>query len=114
MYSESKSCYSSPLKRTRIRPVSTKRAKLNREYTKLRQKYLTENPVCEKCAQSDATDIHHKAGRSGNWLVRVDYFAALCRSCHDFCHANPKSSREDGWIIDVYNLIHPSLDREDP
>lgn len=37
-----------PLKRkTPLRKRSSRKAKLDREYTKLRKKYLDENPICE-------------------------------------------------------------------
>lgn len=78
--------------------VSSKQASRNREYTKLRLAYLTENPLCEICG-SLATDIHHKKGR-GIFTCDVSTFMATCRSCHDFrIHGDPKTAREKGYLL---------------
>ena len=73
------------------------------------------HPQCERCKTKKATDLHHKAGRVGQWLCRYEYFAALCRQCHDFIHHNPKEGRKNGWIIDVHTIDRAgSSPSEDP
>ncbi len=83
--------------------VSAKRAKKDAEYSKLRQRYLTENPMCmikvAGCTYG-ATDVHHKyngANRDAFYLVQSTWLAA-CRNCHDWVHMNSKDARELGYL----------------
>ena len=83
--------------------VSAKRAKKDAEYSKLRQRYLTENPLCmikvAGCAHG-ATDVHHTyngANRDAFYLVQSTWLAA-CRNCHDWVHMNSKDARELGYL----------------
>lgn len=88
------------MKRTRLRPVSQKRQKQNALYRQVKADYMkSKGRCCEFCRRAPATDIHHKAGRTGNLLCAVEYFAAVCRPCHDWIHANPKEATERGYII---------------
>jgi len=87
----------------KIPQVSSKRKKKDAEYLKLRQRYLTENPLCMVkvggCTHN-ATDVHHKfsgSDRDTYYLVQSTWLA-VCRNCHDFLHLNPKLSREMGWL----------------
>ncbi len=101
-----------PLKRSGgLRGASPKRAKQYREYDKVKKAYLALHPQCERCKNKKATDIHHKAGRVGEWLCKYEFFAALCRECHDFVHVNGKESRMLGWIIDTVH-VPLNLDQE--
>lgn len=94
-----------PLKRSgRLRAASKKRQSEYNKYAKEKKAYMALHPQCERCKTKKATDIHHKAGRVGQWLCRYEYFAALCRQCHDFIHHNPKESRKNGWIIDGHKI----------
>jgi len=74
------------MKRTRLKPVSKKRAAQLREYSKLRKAFLNEHPICEACAKKRSAEIHHKKGRFGRWLLDTDYWAALCWNCHRKAH----------------------------
>ena len=83
--------------------VSSKRKKKDQEYLKLRERYLTENPLCMVkvggCTHN-ATDVHHKyagSNREAFYLVQSTWLA-VCRNCHDFVHLNPKIAREMGWL----------------
>ena len=83
--------------------VSPKRAKKDAEYSKLRQRYLTENPLCmvnvNGCANS-ATDIHHTfagSNRDAFYLVQSTWLGA-CRNCHDWIHAHPTEARTMNWL----------------
>jgi len=105
----------SPLKRRtplkskgRLRNASSKRQREYKKYTQVRNAYLALHPICERCKESKATDIHHKAGRVGKWLCLDEYFAALCRSCHGEIHENGVAARKQGWIIDTFHVLqHP-------
>jgi hypothetical protein len=83
--------------------VSAKRAKKDAEYSKLRQRYLTENSLCmikvSGCTNS-ATDVHHTfagANRDAFYLVQSTW-KAVCRNCHDWVHLNSKKARELGFL----------------
>lgn len=104
-----------PLKRGgRLRNASTKRQAEYSNYGKVKKAYMALHPQCERCKTKKATDIHHKAGRVGQWLCRYEYFAALCRECHDFCHQNANLARKHGWIIDTFHLPQYREDAEAP
>jgi hypothetical protein len=83
--------------------VSAKRAKKDAEYSKLRERYFTDNPLCMikvgGCTHN-ATDIHHTyagSNRDAFYLVQSTWKAA-CRNCHDWIHANPGDARLMGWL----------------
>lgn len=83
--------------------VSAKRAKKDAEYSKLRQRYLTENPLCMikvKGCTHFATDVHHTfngANRDAFYLVQST-FLSVCRSCHNWIHNNPEQARILGYL----------------
>jgi hypothetical protein len=83
--------------------VSSKRKKKDVEYLKLRERFLNENPVCQVSVtgcMNGASDVHHKyagSNRDAFYLIQSTWLA-VCRSCHNFVHLNPKLSREMGWL----------------
>lgn len=83
-----------------IDPVSHKRTLLNVMYMKARNRFLTINPNCAArllgCI-GVATEVHHKAGRTGDLLVSQDNFLPVCRNCHQFIELNPKIAKELGF-----------------
>lgn len=87
----------------KIPQVSSKRKKKDAEYSKLRQRYLTENPLCMikvKGCTHFATDVHHTfngANRDAFYLVQSTWMS-LCRNCHDWVHLHSKEAREMGWL----------------
>lgn len=83
-----------------IRPRSRKRANQEREYSKLRRKFLIENPVCqvEGCG-CEATDVHHRGGRIGKRLTDVSLFMAVCRSHHNYIELHPQEAKAKGFSI---------------
>jgi len=91
----------SPLRRSRVRPVSIAPKKVARRkaYLELRKRWLAEHPVCELCHNRLSDDVHHKAGRRGPLLTDTRYFASLCRTCHRAVHAEPKLARAGGWLV---------------
>lgn len=78
---------------------SPKRAVLDQLYSVSRQQFLSRNPFCsarlEGCT-THATDIHHKAGRSKNYLDVLTWLA-VCRSCHQWIELNPAKAKELGF-----------------
>jgi hypothetical protein len=85
--------------RTRIQPVSAKRAKDGPQYSKLRAEFLKAHPICQRrgCFSS-ATEIHHKA-RRGKFLLRTDTWMSACRLCHDYIEAHPAWATDQGYIL---------------
>ncbi len=87
----------------KIPQVSSKRKKKDAEYSKLRERFLTENPLCmvkvNGCGHG-ATDVHHKfsgSDRDTYYLVQSTWLA-VCRNCHNWVHLNPKESRALGYL----------------
>ena len=83
--------------------VSSKKKKKDQEYLKLRERYLTENPLCmvkvNGCSHG-ATDVHHTfagANRDAFYLVQSTW-KAVCRNCHDWIHTNPAEARTMNWL----------------
>jgi hypothetical protein len=90
-------------KPTIIPLVSSKRKKKDAEYSKLRERYLTENPLCmvkvNGCSHG-ATDVHHTfagANRDAFYLVQSTW-KAVCRNCHNYIHEHPEDARVMGWL----------------
>jgi cytochrome c553 len=83
--------------------VSAKRAKKDAEYSKLRERYLTENPLCMvnvNGCMHNATDIHHTfagSNRDAFYLVQSTWLG-VCRSCHDWIHNHPEEARIMNWL----------------
>ncbi len=83
-----------------IKPISDKRKEQMVEYHKVRLKYLNQNKNCEyEGCKNKATEIHHMRERHGDRLTDSEYFMAICRTCHQTIHANPKESRDKGYLI---------------
>lgn len=85
------------LRRTPLRRVSPKRARENREYAKVRARYMEEHPICEACHDRPSTELHHKRGRIGALLADVRFFMAVDTGCHRFITEHPARAREAGW-----------------
>lgn len=83
-------------------PKPTKKSKKRNknEYTKVKNEYLQDNPVCEACFEADATEVHHSKGRTGSLLTDSRFFFALCHTCHAYIHANPKEAYEKGFLLE--------------
>lgn len=90
------------MKRTPIRRVSKKQARINREWSKLsRQSIDNVNGMCciripGICA-GRAEGCHHfkPRGRGGSNKTRR---IPACEPCHRFCHDNPKWAAENGLM----------------
>ena len=95
---------STPLRqRTRIRPVSPRRAKRDAVYQARRRAAFDRcGGICE-AGSFDCTgrveQIHHRAGRVGADPHRLDNLLAVCVACHRLCHAEPALAFEQGWSV---------------
>jgi hypothetical protein len=76
--------------RKAIKKVSDKRKIENAEYKELRDAYMKANPICEypDCTHK-SKDLHHAAGRVGNFLTDTLFFKALCRPHHIWVEEHP-------------------------
>ena len=81
-----------------MKQYSTKRAKQMREYKKIRDKYLEDKPLCERCG-SISNQVHHQKGRIGDLLTDNRYFLSVCEECHRHIEDHPRESREKGFTI---------------
>lgn len=101
-----------------IRRVSLKRAKLNREYSKLKAEFIKLHPYCQwfiaqhgmdelkvkfdfGCANwlvvPRSVDIHHVKGR-GKYLLDTSTWMAVSRYGHEWIHNHPKESYQRGYM----------------
>jgi hypothetical protein len=80
---------------------STKRAKQEREYLKIRRSLLLSSPACQahlpNICTGQATDVHHMKGRIGPLLTDPEHFLLVCRSCHQWIELHPKEAKELGF-----------------
>lgn len=96
-----------PVKQAKIKPVSDKRSKDIREYSKLRKKFLDANPMCQSGLVQfphAATDIHHMAGRCGDLFLNTKYWLAVCRTCHQWIETHPEEAKKKR--LSVSRLSH--------
>ena len=90
-------------KQNPIRPRSSKREKLDRAYSVLRQQYLLNHHMCEihlpGCTLR-ATDIHHTySGKDrSKYYLDTTTWKAVCRFCHDWIHDNANKAREMNYL----------------
>lgn len=81
-----------------LRKVSVKRVEENKEYLLVRVAYLKVFPVCEVyLCQQNSTEIHHKAGRTGEMLTDMNHFMAVCITCHKYIELNPVWAKMHGY-----------------
>jgi hypothetical protein len=60
---------------------------------------LTRAGLCEKCGRVRATDAHHRKPVAQGGPDVASNLAALCRTCHDWCHGHPAEAVLGGWIV---------------
>ena len=95
-----KECWYKIEKPKSIAPVSEKRQVAMDEYSKKRLAFLAVHMNCQAklvgCTRV-ATDIHHKAGRTGDNYLNMNTWLAVCRSCHSWIEINPDAAKELGF-----------------
>jgi len=104
----------SQLKRTPLKQVSKKRAKLNRERATFVKSYLSRQPTCEAGRVIETADVRHRCSITavdvhemltrarGGSIVDEANVLALCRACHDWIHDNPKRATELAFLRSQY------------
>lgn len=85
-----------PTAKKPMRLQSSKIVKLNAAYMVLREQFLKRKSHCEAhlpgCA-INATDVHHKKGRTGALFLDDTEFLAVCRTCHGWIETHPKEAK---------------------
>jgi CRISPR/Cas system-associated protein Cas10 (large subunit of type III CRISPR-Cas system) len=114
---EKKSRKTYQLKRTRLKPISAKQRKRNKEYKQATLAHYEQeaNQVCAICGRSDNLSIHHSEGR-GSKTSDKSTFISLCiigtafnklypelnsnggLGCHQGVEANKAWARQQGYI----------------
>lgn len=69
-------------------------------------------PLCERCGERVASQVHHMAGRLGDALLDAELFAGLCPGCHDWVHDHPADARAQGWMEARYSRSPNASRRE--
>lgn len=91
--------------RTRIKPISDREVKRNREYQRVKRQWraLPENQRCAYpgCKRPASTAPHHARGRVGSLKCDVRWFVPICRPHHDWVHRNIAEARKLGLICQL-------------
>jgi hypothetical protein len=89
----------------RIKSVSDKKLIELAEYRVVRDKYLSEHPICEfHTCDCRVIELHHMAGRIGKLLTNPKYFKSLCREHHNYVELHPVEAKEMGLSIDRLSI----------
>lgn len=95
-----------------VKRFSKKRAKQNRLYLKLREKFLQDNPMCQvglPGCRHTSTTVHHVAGRQGLRLIDVNNFLAACMPCHETIEHEPEMAKENGFSKSRLSVIEQEV-----
>ena len=87
-------------RKTRLRAVSSKRAKEQKKRVAYLRSIEADMAVCERCYHAKATDCHEVLRRSqGGSITDPTNLRLLCRPCHDFLTRSPRQAIAEGWQI---------------
>lgn len=89
--------------KAKIKPISDKRKELNKEYSRVREKFLLGRWCAYHGSPCIPTEVHHGAGKIGDLLTDVRYFVAVCREAHRIIEERPKWAKEQGFSFDRLN-----------
>jgi len=82
---------------------SLKRAKQERDYSKIRKAYLLSSNTCKaqlpNTCTHHSTEVHHKMGRIGDLLTNIKYWLPVCRQCHQWIEEHPIEAKELGFSL---------------
>lgn len=76
-------------RRKRPRLSSTARG-YGAEHRRLRKAVLADSPICVKCRERFATDLHHADGNNRN--TSAENLLPWCAQCHNAHHADQRRS----------------------
>lgn len=87
-------------RRARLRPRSVKRDRLYREQRRpLVAALLHDQPLCQRCATAEATEIHELKSRArGGSITDPENCVALCHDCHAWITTHPADALAAGWL----------------
>lgn len=88
-------------RRTRLNPVSKRRAKLNRQRTAVLEHVREFQTWCSMCGKTGVgLDAHELKSRAqGGSLIDLENIVLLCRDDHNWVTTHPKEAAELGWAI---------------
>lgn len=92
------------MNRSRIRPVSKRRAAQNRVRARLRLEMVGKpcEAQLEGCAYT-GTDWHERLSRArGGSPIDVENRVWLCRPCHSWVTEHPREATELGLLVSAY------------
>jgi len=96
-------CTKPTVKRKALPSRSQKRIKQEVEYSAKRKIFLSSYPLCKAnlpgICTHHSTDVHHKAGRSGDLYLDERFWLSSCRQCHSWIELHPKEAREMGLSL---------------
>lgn len=92
---------------SRLRPVSAKRARVNRARKQLSGRLMAaRGPACElrtPACTGRAEQMHEYVGRAqGGSLVDARGIALCCSRCNTYVEDHPTEARENGWKCPRY------------
>ncbi len=80
-----------------LKSRSKKRDIQNREYSKLKAQFLSDNPRCAVFPHLWASECHHSKGRLGRLLCDVRWWVPVSREGHDWIESHHRDAREKFW-----------------
>lgn len=87
----------------RLPSISLKRKDENKEYSLQRKLFLEQHPMCQAhvsgICQQYSSQVHHKKGRTGELLLDVRYWLAVCHNCHHEIEMKPLWAKEMGFSL---------------
>lgn len=86
-------------KEPKIKQVGKSMASKMQEYSKKKREFMKKHPMCKVFPNLKATDIHHKAGRTGEKLLDERYWISVSREGHQKIHDFPLWAKEQGFSI---------------
>jgi len=100
-------CKGNGLKRTPIKRISAKRKDELREYRRRKKEYFAmlaekqgfDRCLCEVCGERFAKDWHHVRPLGAGGKLNQEEMLAVCRTCHNWIHANPGEARKRLLLI---------------
>lgn len=100
---EQKSWKDSSKKKSKLSRKSNKESSRQSKYRKASKEYLEDHPRCELCGNPSSLSIHHKMGRSGEYLWDKSFFMTLCLLGYAMDRAYPDSNHSHtggchGWV----------------
>lgn len=87
------------LRQVPIKPVSAKRAREQRQRSKMLTVEFGTNPACARCGKP-ADDAHELLSRArGGSITDRKNVAPVCRACHTWITTNPTAAEAEGFAL---------------